>query len=462
MGETQSVSVVIFTRDLRVRDHAALQRGLKESERVFPVFVLDDQILATSHGSPNRISFLLESLHDLRSSLQSRGGDLIVRRGDFLEQIDLLVKETGAGTAHLSEDVSAFSARRTEALRGVLAKRDCSLELHPGITVLPPGSNSPGTGGFWKVFTPYYNKWIDAPWRELLPAPQEVNAISGISPGEIPTLAELCSAETSPNLPVGGETAGLERLKNWAASSLEVYEENHNALAADETSRISAYLHFGCLSPLEVATRLQGRPGAAPFIRQLCWRDFYHQVLAARPETANSDYRERGDVWRVDEDDAEAWRQGRTGYPLVDAAMNQLRLEGFMHNRARMVVASFLTKDLYLDWRIGADHFMEFLVDGDVANNQLNWQWTAGTGTDSNPNRIFNPTVQSERFDPDGSYIRRYLPVLSELSAPQIHNPDSTTRERLGYPPHMIDHKEAIVFYKEQLAAHRASLNGDT
>ncbi len=457
MSAAQSGAIVVFTRDLRLRDHPALQRARDESERVFPVFVLDDQILATSHGAPNRLSFLLDCLRDLRSSLQSRGGDLIVRRGNFQEQIDRLITETGSGSVHLSEDVSAFAARRTEDLRAALAKRGCSLQLHPGITVLPPGTNSPGSGGFWKVFTPYYNKWIDAPWRELLAAPTAVNAISGIDPGKIPSLAELCSAKTSPSLPVGGETAGLERLKNWAASSLEVYEENHNALAADETSRISAYLHLGCLSPLEVATRLQGRPGAAPYIRQLCWRDFYHQVLAARPETANSDYRERGDVWRVDDDDAEAWRQGRTGYPLVDAAMNQLRLEGFMHNRARMVVASFLTKDLYIDWRIGADHFMKFLVDGDVANNQLNWQWTAGTGSDSNPNRIFNPTVQSERFDPDGSYIRRYLPVLNELSAPLIHNPDSLTRERLGYPPQIVDHKEAIEFFRSQLAANRTA-----
>jgi deoxyribodipyrimidine photo-lyase len=267
---------------------------------------------------------------------------------------------------------------------------------------------------------------------------------------------ELTTDRPSPELAEGGERVGLAHLKAWAAAHLEVYDEHHDDLAGDRTSRISAHLHLGTLSPLEVATRLRDRPGGAAFVRQLCWRDFYHQVLAARPEATRVDYRGRGDEWRHDPDELDAWREGRTGFPLVDAGMRQLRREGFMHNRARMVVASFLTKDLYHDWRVGAAHFMSLLIDGDAANNQLNWQWTAGTGTDSNPNRIFNPTVQSTRFDPDGTYIRRYVEELADVPAPQVHDPDATLRERCGYPAPIVDHREAIAAYRAAQEALRA------
>ena len=455
--DSPSCSLVVFTRDLRIRDLPALQAAIQAAPQVVTAFILDDDLVASLSGAPNRLSFLLDSLCDLRDSIHSLGGELVLRQGKWVEEVARLVTETEASSVHITQDVSAFSRTRMKLLAKGLAATTCKIYLHPGVTVLPAGTNSPGTGGFWKVFTPYYNKWIEASWRDVLPPPKQIHHLDGIPTLPVPTLGELSLTPPSPHLATGGESAGLERLKLWAKSSLERYEENHNALAVDESSRIAPYLHFGCLSPLEVATRLQGRPGAAPFIRQLCWRDFYHQALSARPEISQVDYRNRGDIWRQDEQDAEAWRQGRTGYPLVDAAMQQLRLEGFMHNRARMVVASFLTKDLYLDWRIGAAHFMKFLADADVANNQLNWQWTAGTGSDTNPNRIFNPTVQSVRFDPDGVYIRRYLPALAGLEAPLIHDPDVETRRLLGYPEKMVDHKLAIEAYRAQLASYKTS-----
>ncbi len=457
MEPGDSCSLIVFTRDLRIRDLPALQASIEASPKVITAFILDDDLLESLSSAPNRLSFLLDSLCDLRDSIRELGGELVLRRGNWVVEVARLVSETGASSVHMSQDVSAFARSRMDQLTASLADSSCKIQLHPGVTVLPPGTNSPGTGGFWKVFTPYYNKWIEARWRDVLPPPKQIHHLAGIPTLSVPALSELSVSATSPNLATGGESAGLERLKIWAKSSLQTYEENHNALALDDSSRIAPYLHFGCLSPLEVAARLQGRPGAAPFIRQLCWRDFYHQALSARPEISQVDYRNRGDVWRQDEQDAEAWRQGRTGYPLVDAAMQQLLLEGFMHNRARMVVASFLTKDLYLDWRIGAAHFMKFLADADVANNQLNWQWTAGTGSDTNPNRIFNPTVQSVRFDPDGGYIRRYLPALAGLEAPLIHDPDIETRRLLGYPEKMVDHKLAIEAYRAQLASYKSS-----
>ena len=195
------------------------------------------------------------------------------------------------------------------------------------------------------------------------------------------------------------------------------------------------------------------RPGGGPFVRQLCWRDFHHQVLAAFPALPRRDYRPRGDRWSRSRRALEAWREGLTGYPLVDAGMRQLAAEGFMHNRARMTVASFLTKDLYLDWRAGARHFWDLLADGEIANNAGNWQWVAGTGNDSRPNRVLNPLRQAERFDPDGEYVRRYLPELAAIDGKAVHRPWLLPeRERRDYPAPIVDHAEAAAAFQ----AHRA------
>jgi deoxyribodipyrimidine photo-lyase len=444
-----TTSVVVFTRDLRTRDHPALVAAAA-AERTVPLFVLDEATL-TAHGSANRIHFLLDCLHDLRDRLRELGGDLVLRHGDWVDEVAALCEEVDAERVHVSDDVSGFARARLGRLEDRLPE-EVELCRHQGVTVVAPGATAPSGGGPWKVFTPFHRRWSEHEWRPVLRPPSELSTPSKLNVGRIPALERLTDGETSPELPEGGETAGLAQLKAWAGRDLADYEDLHDDLAAAATSQISPYLHLGCLSPLEVATRLRGRDGGAAFVRQLCWRDFYHQLLADRPETAQRDYRDRNDHWREDPDDLEAWKQGRTGFPLVDAGMRQLRAEGFVHNRARMVVASFLTKDLYLDWRLGAAHFMDWLVDGDVANNQLNWQWTAGTGTDTNPHRNFNPTTQSKRFDPDGTYIRRYVQELADVDAPEIHEPSDETRERTGYPPPLVDHHEAIEAYKAQQA----------
>jgi deoxyribodipyrimidine photo-lyase len=215
----------------------------------------------------------------------------------------------------------------------------------------------------------------------------------------------------SPNLRRGGERAARQRLERWLRGGLGEYDGRHDDLPGAATSHLSADLHFGCLSPAAVLSRVEGRPGGEEFARQLCWRDFHHQVLAAFPELPRRDYRNRREQgWRRSERRARAWREGRTGVPLVDAGMRQLADEGFMHNRARMIVASYLTKTVAIDWRVGARHFERLLVDADVANNSGNWQWVAGTGNDTRPNRMLNPLRQAERFDPDGEYVRRHAP----------------------------------------------------
>jgi deoxyribodipyrimidine photo-lyase len=247
----------------------------------------------------------------------------------------------------------------------------------------------------------------------VLPSPRRVALPPALARGFVPARAALVAGATSPAVLRGGEARGRARLARWAAGGLARYAERHDALAVEGTSRLGAYLHLGCVSALEVATRCLARPGGDAFLRQLCWRDFHHQVTAAFPAIAREDYRPRARRWRDDRALLEAWKAGRTGCPIVDAGMRQLAAEGWMPNRARLIAASFLVKTLGLDWRLGARHFLDLLVDGDIANNSGNWQWVAGTGNDTRPHRAFDPLRQARRFDPEGLYVRRWAPELA-------------------------------------------------
>jgi deoxyribodipyrimidine photo-lyase len=236
--------------------------------------------------------------------------------------------------------------------------------------------------------------------------------------------------------------------------SVADYGRLHDDLAADSTSRLSSYLHFGCLSPLVVVELAERRKNSESFVRQLAWRDFYAQLLAANPELPRTDLRPRGDRWRDDEDALQAWKQGRTGIPIVDAGMRQLAREGWMHNRARLITSSFLTKHLYLDWRLGAEHYFDLLVDGDVASNIGNWQWVAGTGTDTRPNRVFNPIRQARRFDPNGDYVRRHVPELASIEGPAIHEPWRLGRTKpRRYPDPIVERAPAGSRFRRARAA---------
>ncbi len=437
-----SVEVAVFTRDLRVRDNPMLAAAVC-ADAIVPLFVLDEAMAAGWHGAPNRRRFLYESLRDLDATLRSLGAPLVVRHGEWVEEVAGIARAVDATRVHLARDVSGYARDRVRRL----AARVGSVQLveHPGVTVVSSGELRTGSGDAFKVFTPYYRRWLAAPWRRPVSVPERLVAVPDARSDYVPDPASV--RDTARDVVAGGEQAALARLQRWASSSLAHYADRHDDLAADDTSRISAALHFGCLSPLEVAGRLRDRAGGEPFVRQLCWRDFYHQLLAARPELASRDLRQGG-PWLDDDAGFSAWCAGHTGFPVVDAAMRQLLTEGFIHNRARMIVASLLTKDLAVDWRRGADWFMRHLVDGDVANNQLNWQWVAGTGTDTNPHRIYNPQRQSERFDPDGTYIRRYVAELASVPGAEIHDPSPETRARVGYPLPIVDHREAIEQYR--------------
>lgn len=443
------ISVMVFTRDLRVADNPALYAAVASSPAVVPLFVFDDDVLAGRFGAHRyRLGFLLESLAGLDVSLRARGSALVVRRGPWADTVVQTARAAGAGVIHLAADVSGYASCRLARLRNVAAAAGITVLTHPGVTVVPPGALRPPGRGAYQVFTPFYRRWLAEPRRPILPEPPWVTVPGAIVAGRIPGMRELTGSEPAHAGPRGGELAGLKRLRSWSEHDMQNYETSRDDLAADQTSRISPYLHLGCLSPLVVEADLRASPGGAPVIRQLAWRDFFCQLLAAYPRSAVADFRERGDDWADDPDALAAWQAGQTGYPVVDAGMRQLAAEGFMHGRARLITSSFLTKDLYLDWRLGAAHFLGHLVDGDVACNQLNWQWVAGTGTDTRPGRVLNPVVQGRRHDADGGYIRRWVPELAHLPASEIHEPGPARRREAGYPQPIVDHREEAAAYR--------------
>lgn len=438
-----TTAIVLFTRDLRVHDNPTLRAAVERAEQVLPVFVVDKAILASTYNAPNRAAFLSSALRDLDSALKDRGAHgLVVRCGDSAEEVAALADEVGAESVHLSADWTRYAVRRELHLTDVLRKAGRDLVVHDEtVPVVPPAAVTPSGKDHFAVFTPYHRKWAEVGPRPVLRSPRRLVS-PRVRKGKVPSSDDICPGRRARALPDGGETAGRNLMRSWLRSPVANYADRHDDLAGDATSRLSPYLHFGCVSAAELVERADGSEGAAAFVRQLAWRDFHLQVLAARPESAWRDYRHRGDHWRHSDSDLAAWQNGRTGIPIVDAAMRQLLAEGWMHNRGRLLVASFLTKTLYLDWREGARHFLHHLVDGDIANNQMNWQWVAGTGTDSRPNRVLNPIRQAARYDPDGEFVRRYVPELRSLPDRRVHKPwelSAEHRGQLDYPDPIVD-----------------------
>ncbi|MYY04399.1 MULTISPECIES: deoxyribodipyrimidine photo-lyase [unclassified Streptomyces] len=450
-----TTAVVLFTADLRLHDHPPLRAALAGADEVVPLFVHDRAIEAAGFGAPNRRAFLADCLRDLDAGLRDRGGRLVIRSGEVAAEVCAVAAETGAREVHVAAGVSAYARRREERLREALGSAGRALRVHDGvITAVAPGAVTPASSDHFAVFTPYFRRWSGERLRDVFGAPRTVRVPEGARSERVPARDGVRGV--SEGLAEGGEKAARKAFTNWRRHGLAAYEDRHDDLAGDATSRLSPHLHFGTLSPVELVRRARdaGGAGAEAFVRQLCWREFHHQVLAARPAASWENYRTKHDRWRREADAAgeiEAWRQGRTGYPVVDAAMRQLRHEGWMHNRGRLLAASFLTKTLYVDWRVGARHFLDLLVDGDIANNQLNWQWMAGTGTDSRPNRVLSPVAQARRLDPDGDYVRRWVPELASLSGAAVHEPwkpRGAERERLDYPEPVVDLADGLTRFR--------------
>jgi deoxyribodipyrimidine photo-lyase len=452
-----TVAIALFTRDLRVDDNPVLAAATLGATCVLPLFVLDPVLLASS--SPNRRWALAQSLAELRVSLRGHGGDLVVRSGDPVEVVAALIGQLEVAgeqvtELHVAQDVSRAAVRRRTRLRGALPGSLRFVE-HDSHGIVAPGALRPSGGDHYKVFTPYFRAWDAARRRPLADMPQRIRLPEAIDCGELPLADALADGATSPGIRSVDETSAKTQAVAWLTEAAGGYQDGHDDLGGDRTSRLSGALHYGTISARRIEEHLDlDDPGHAAFRRQLCWRDFSQQLLSAFPRLPAQDLRPRGDMWRSEADEIEAWTSGHTGYPIVDAGMRQLLAQGWMHNRARMIVASLLTKTLYVDWRVGQAHFAHWLVDADVANNAANWQWVAGTGADSRPNRVLNPIRQALRYDPDASYVRRWVPELRDVVDPRdVHEPWrlSGTFDAPDYPPPIV----ALSFGRDRFLAAR-------
>lgn len=452
-------AIVWLRRDLRVHDHPALRAALAEHERIVPVFCLDERLLRGRHASGPRTQFLLDCLADLDESLRERGSGLVLRHGPPERELRELARETKASAIHFTGDVTPYARARGKRVHEALARDGIELSAHPGLCAVDRvGELRTQAGKPYSIFTPFHRAWERAERREVLGAPRKLAPLPArLRKGRLPSLESLGLSQDVSEPPRGGERAARERLRSFLARDVRGYGRGRDELGEDSTSRLSPYLRFGCISPREIEARLPGGAGAEAFRRQLCWRDFHQQVLLHFPGNAHAEFQERyrGKLsWSRAQRGFERWCEGETGFPLVDAGMRQLRREGWMHNRARLVVGSFLTKDLGIDWRWGERHFMRLLVDGDEANNNGNWQWIASVGTDPAPvfRRIYNPARQMESYDPDGRYVRRYVPELARVPDEYLREPwtmpEQVQREagcKIGedYPRPIVDHAQA-------------------
>jgi deoxyribodipyrimidine photo-lyase len=469
LREADAVTALVWLRrDLRLHDHPALGAALAEADQVIVVFCFDDALLHGRHASGPRTQFLLECLADLDRSLRARGSRLVVRRGPPQRELPALAEELDARSVHFSADIGPFARERELRVGEALAQAGIEPHAHPGLFVVDDvESITTGAGRPYTMFTPFYRTWLRQPRRRILAAPRSLLALrAGLHPGRVPRLSELGLEQRVIDPAPGGERAARSALRRFLAGPVGDYDEGRAALGQAGVSRLSPYLHFGCLSPREVEQRLASSAGAEAFRRQLGWRDFYAHVLRHNPANSRTEhqFRYRGTIrWSHARRRFEAWCEGRTGFPVVDAGMRQLLREGWMHNRARLLVGSFLTKDLGIDWRWGESWFMRMLLDGDEASNNGNWQWIASVGVDPQPafRRIYNPARQQERFDPDGGYVRRHVPELRSVPDEYLAEPARMPREvqeRAGcvigrdYPKPIVDH---AVARREALARYR-------
>ena len=447
-------------RDLRLADNQALHAALAHGEQVAPVFILDPALLASPFTDARRIAFLFDGLRKLDADLRTLGSRLIVRRGRPEQELARLCQEAGANAVYAEGDHSPYARQRDAA---VLAA-GVPLQLVGSSTARPVEEVLKEDGAPYTVYTPFSRRWKAAPPirpSDLLPRPARIITPAHLMSDAVPAEPALPADTPWP----AGETEAqsrLERFTEGAHFPIYGYANERNRPDLDATSGLSPYLRFGMLSPraaacvayaaLEQAPTADARASAETWLNELVWREFYIAILHHFPHVRAGSFRPEYDriQWRNDEDEFAAWREGRTGYPMVDAAMRQLLATGWMHNRTRMVAASFLVKDLLIDWRWGEEWFMQQLLDGDPASNNGGWQWTAGTGTDAAPYfRIFNPVSQGVKFDPDGVYVRRWVPELRQVPGEFVHEPwtlpkSEQVRSRcvigVDYPLPLVDH----------------------
>ncbi len=413
--------------DLRTHDHPALHHAARVSNQIAPVFVLDPVLLKMPYSGQTRIAFLYANLHALNESYQKLGSSLVVRYGKPEEELLKLARESGMRVVYALRSDEPIGRERDARVKEALEKNGVELKLFESDTIQQPGSIKSLSDTSYKVFTPFWKTWSNVPILTL-PTPKKLEP-HGLSSLEIP------EPKAPVSLPKAGELAAQAQLERFIKDTGLFYDSLRDTPAVDGTSRLSSHLHLGVISPRHAAARAQ-RAGMTAWVRELCWRDFYRHLMVDEPRLATEAFKPRWKTfpWRNSNSDFEAWKSGNTGYPIVDAGMRQLLETGWMHNRVRMIVASFLTKHLLIDWRLGEAHFMELLIDGDLASNNGGWQWTAGCGVDAAPYfRVFNPVTQGEKFDANAEYIKKFVPELEPLEPKFAHQPWAMTRPPKTY-----------------------------
>lgn len=442
-------SVWWVRRDIRLADNAALQSAAAQGP-VVPLFVWEDNLLESAGDF--RRAFLFEALNSLDDSV---GRALIYRDGPAVKAVPEFCRLVGADTVHITEDFAPWGRARDAEVETALAALGVRLVRADTPYVIRPGTVLKDDGTPLKVFTPFYKRWLTHGWSSFADAPVEFADHRDLCVG---SRRRTGWQAVSPQ--PASETAAWERFDGWSTRAMDRYKDDRNNPSVDGTSMMSPYLKFGIVHPRQLLARLDASAGAEHFRSEIAWREFYADVLFHQPRTAWQNLQPKMDAIEIDIDQSARDRfavfcRGETGYPIVDAGIRQMLATGWMHNRVRMIVASFLVKDLHLPWQWGARFFMEHLVDGDIASNNHGWQWTAGTGTDAAPYfRVFNPTSQGEKFDPTGDYVRRYVPELAGLDTKNIHDPSGLgLLAPPGYPAPMVDHaaerNEALLRYKK-------------
>ena len=426
-------NIIWFRRDLRIGDNPALLEAIKNSDEIVPLFILDKTQIA--EAGAKLLAYMGQSLRALDESL---GNKLHIIEGDQVEALKDLIARYNVKEVHISDEYERYGAARdarVEAAGIPLVRTGSPYAVKPG-RVVKPSDATP-----YRVYTPFYRAWRTHGYRGPVAAPKEIKAPT--PPAEYRNFPDFPFPD-GVHVIEAGEAAALRRFKEFKKKGLDSYDENRNFASIDGTSKMSTYLKFGEIHPRTLLDGLDETKAQDTFRKEIAWREFYADVLFNNPDTDTQYYAAKFKEMRYDKPGKQfqAWCEGKTGYPFVDAAMRQLLVEGWMHNRTRMVVASFLVKDLHLEWQLGERFFAQHLVDYDVASNAHGWQWTAGTGTDASPYyRVFNPIEQGRRFDENGDYIRKYVPELAHLSGAEIHEPwlflDGYSHE---YPERIVDH----------------------
>jgi deoxyribodipyrimidine photo-lyase len=439
-----------FRRDLRLCDHPALLAAAADDHQVVPLFVIDPALWDPS--GPPRQAWLVRSLSALSAACDGR---LVIRFGNPVDVVPAVAAEAGAGTVFVSADSGPYGRTRDAAVAGALSAAGRTLARVGTPYAIGPGTIRNGSGDPYKVFTPFSRAWREHGWPAPADPADAVRWAKRVPSEKLPAEPDLGRMR----LPEAGEQAARERWQEFIETGVQDYQERRDQPGVDGTSGLSVHLKYGEVHPRTLLADLAQRrgPGVETFRGELCWREFYADVLWHRPATAREYLRPEYARMRYEKpgEAFEAWCQGRTGFPMVDAGMRQLLAEGWIHNRVRMIVASFLVKDLHVEWQHGARWFMRWLRDGDLASNQHGWQWVAGSGTDAAPYfRVFNPITQGLKFDPDGVYVRRYVPELAGLAGGLAHEPwKNPAGLPVGYPERIVDHAaerlEALARLKE-------------